>query len=148
MNANQMTITVAGLDAVLAQAAAAGYTPQECAAGEEAALRGWRVRHPEGRFDGAKRFHLEEHCPDCASIRAPSRSWPNTQNAHGRSARHVAHLYGVCSKRTGRIVWAAKIALRSGAQMSNHERIELHGKIAATLVPKSERRRARRTQNA
>lgn len=53
-----------------------------------------RRRHPAGTFDKAGRFTLSERC-ECCTVRRPSRRFPWSEMAHGRTATHVAHLYGV-----------------------------------------------------
>ena len=53
-----------------------------------------RVKHPEGTFDKAGRFYLEETYP-CCFVRSPSRAYPYSQMVHGRTAEHVAHVYGI-----------------------------------------------------
>jgi len=54
-----------------------------------------RIRNPDGRFDNAGRFFLDDTCTCCSGIRAPSRSYPYPQMVHGRSAVHVANSFGV-----------------------------------------------------
>jgi len=53
-----------------------------------------RSAHPAGHFDKAGRWYPDslETCPCCASIRTPSRAWPNSLNKHCRSIEHIANL--------------------------------------------------------
>lgn len=59
-----------------------------------------RRTHPAGTFDNGGRFYLadEEKCACCESIRNPSRAYPWSEMAHGRTLKHVAHLFGVDEK--------------------------------------------------
>lgn len=63
---------------------------------------------PKGKFDNAKRFYLAETFRCCASIRAPSKAFPYSQNKHARSLVHVAHEYGLegCVRELKKIVKA------------------------------------------
>ena len=56
-----------------------------------------RLSHPDGTFDKQGRFYLaaRERCPCCQRIRTPSARWPYSEMLHGRTAGHVAALYGV-----------------------------------------------------
>lgn len=54
-----------------------------------------RKTHPEGKFDNAGRFYLGSKCACCEGLRTPSRMYPLSEMAHGRTALHVAHLRGM-----------------------------------------------------
>lgn len=59
-----------------------------------------RKSHPKGRFSivkDSKVFYLSKHeiCECCKAVSKPSYEHPHTENIHGRSAKHVASLYGV-----------------------------------------------------
>lgn len=54
-----------------------------------------RDSHPEGTFDKQGRFHIDEGCSCCSSIRTPSRKFPYSHMTHGRSIEHCAVLMGV-----------------------------------------------------
>lgn len=54
-----------------------------------------RDEHPDGYFDTAGRFFLEKKCSCCMGIRSPSRSFPYSELVHARTAKHVAHSFGV-----------------------------------------------------
>lgn len=54
-----------------------------------------RTKHPEGKFDNAGRFYLRSKCSCCQGLRTPSRMYPMSEMAHGRTALHVAHVRGM-----------------------------------------------------
>lgn len=54
-----------------------------------------RVKNPAGNFDGQGRFYLDQKCSCCNDIRSPSRSYPFSEMAHGRTVKHVATAMGV-----------------------------------------------------
>ena len=54
-----------------------------------------RLTNPSGTFDRAGRFYLQQTAACCLGIRYLSRRWPYPQMMHGRSAGHIATLYGV-----------------------------------------------------
>ncbi len=56
-----------------------------------------RVVHPEGKFDGKKRFYptLDEKRTCCDSIRFPSAAYPFSWLVHCRTMIHVACLFDV-----------------------------------------------------
>lgn len=54
-----------------------------------------RNTHPDGKFDNAGRFYLRSKCSCCDGLRAPSRLYPMSEMAHGRTALHVAHARGM-----------------------------------------------------
>lgn len=57
-----------------------------------------RDDHPGGSFDNAGRFTLSPRLACCQGIRTPSRNFPYSQMAHGRSALHIAHVHGLASR--------------------------------------------------
>lgn len=59
-------------------------------------LRRDRVEHPAGHFDRQGRFYLAdaERGRCCTTVRSPSRAFPNSENAHGRTLQHAAGLFG------------------------------------------------------
>ena len=65
----------------------------------DAALEYKRLRdrdmNPHGKFDNGGRFYLSGKCSCCVGIRKPSREYPYSEMAHGRSAVHVANTGGV-----------------------------------------------------
>jgi hypothetical protein len=54
-----------------------------------------REQNPAGQFDNGGRFRLATPCDCCDSIRAPSRAYPYSMMVHGRTAHHIAHLFGI-----------------------------------------------------
>ena len=56
-----------------------------------------RKTHPVGCRDKSGRWHPDdsERQACCSFIRQPSRSWPNSLQAHCRTAEHVAEKHGV-----------------------------------------------------
>jgi hypothetical protein len=73
----------------------AGFSRNEVQAGVAQYERKERISHPVGEFDKAGRFHLAERCACCLGLRWPTRAYPFSEMAHGRTIRHVATLYGV-----------------------------------------------------
>ncbi|WP_210093726.1 hypothetical protein [Ruegeria sp. HKCCSP346] len=65
-----------------------------------------RLSHPNGEFDGGQRFYLasQERRACCEGIRRPSRSYPYSEMAHGRSLRHVAELFDIDERDVRRLV--------------------------------------------
>jgi hypothetical protein len=49
-----------------------------------------REENPEGSFDKAGRFYLENKFDCCDYIRTPSRRWPYSEMLHGRTLEHAA----------------------------------------------------------
>jgi len=49
-----------------------------------------REENPEGSFDKAGRFYLENKFDCCDYIRTPSRRWPYSEMIHGRTLQHAA----------------------------------------------------------
>jgi len=67
-------------------------------ASKEYLQRKARKSHPKGKFNQpAGTFFLsrDEICDCCIGIRKPSRNFPHSENIHGRTAKHVANLFGV-----------------------------------------------------
>lgn len=64
-----------------------------------------RASHPAGKFDKAGRFFLadSERSECCRSIRCPSRAWPYSEMVHGRTAEHVAEMFGVDAREIRRL---------------------------------------------
>lgn len=54
-----------------------------------------RIINPDGHFDSAGRFYIDEDCSCCKYIARPTRSYPYGQMIHGRSLVHVAHKFQV-----------------------------------------------------
>lgn len=57
-----------------------------------------RTSHPKGKFNKQEgTFYLSRHeiCDCCIGIKKPSRNFPHSENNHGRTAKHVANLFGV-----------------------------------------------------
>jgi cell division protein FtsI/penicillin-binding protein 2 len=54
-----------------------------------------RTINPDGHFDSAGRFYIDEGCSCCKYIARPTRSYPYGQMIHGRSLVHVAHKFQV-----------------------------------------------------
>jgi hypothetical protein len=71
--------------------------PQVIAAATEYRKRRDRQSHPDGRFDSAGRWYpsAPELKECCNSVREPSRGFPYSYMTHCRTAKHVAHLFGV-----------------------------------------------------
>lgn len=71
-------------------------TQLETAAREYIARRD-RTAHPDGKFDGAKRWYPSdaERCECCDSVRSPSRAYPFSYMVHCRTIGHIAALYNV-----------------------------------------------------
>lgn len=72
---------------------------------DEYIARQSRASHPAGTFDKAGRFFLadSERSECCRSIRCPSRAWPYSEMVHGRTAEHVAELFGVDAREIRRL---------------------------------------------
>jgi hypothetical protein len=67
-------------------------------ASREYLLRKARRSHPKGKFNhtsGTFFLSKDEICECCTGIRKPSRNFPHSENNHGRTAKHVASLFGV-----------------------------------------------------
>ena len=58
-----------------------------------------RKSHPSGNFDDGGRFYLsdEERHDCCSGIRTPSRRFPYSEMVHGRTMKHVASIFNVCT---------------------------------------------------
>ena len=72
--------------------------------------RKYRILHPDGDFDAGGRFYLsdEERRTCCDGIRAPSRAYPWSEMAHGRTLRHVAMLHDVDERELRRLCRSAE----------------------------------------
>ena len=57
-----------------------------------------RKTHPAGNFDNAGRFYLAPSLSCCSGIRTPSRAYPYSEMAHGRTIVHVANEFGYAPK--------------------------------------------------
>ena len=68
---------------------------------ECAALRDRRL-HPDGEFDKAGRWYPSdaEKCPQCDSMRSPSRAWPYSYMVHCRTINHVCARYRLAELET------------------------------------------------
>ena len=53
-----------------------------------------RKIHPDGWFDGGKRWYPDHSLACCESIRTPSRAYPYSLLTHNRSLGHVARETG------------------------------------------------------
>ena len=117
-------------DLVASLSAERGYSQVALEAALEAIARQSRHRHPAGKFGSAGRFYLSETCTCCENIREPSRQFPSSQNDHGRTSEHVAHLFGVPPLHVKRLVKALKCVTPCE---SAHERMRQATEIGKIL---------------
>lgn len=115
-------------------AKANGYAPDAVTAALEAFKRKQNMSHPKGTFDKGGRFHFDEECPLCSSIRQPSRSYPFSHMQHGRTVAHIAALFAANPLHVKRVVKAFEIATCQ-APKSAHQRLSLVATISKILKP-------------
>jgi hypothetical protein len=67
-----------------------------------------RITNPNGYFDSGGRWYPADDntCPDCASVRSPSKRWPYSYLKHCRTANHVASVVGVDATNVKRVAKA------------------------------------------
>lgn len=62
----------------------------------ESIFQAWQERseHPDGKFDGKKRWYPsdKEHCDCCDYIRSPSTAYPFSYMVHCRTKKHIQNL--------------------------------------------------------
>ena len=121
-------------DIIATVAAERGYSPYELEAALEAYRRKQRLSHPEGRFDTAGAFHLEELCTCCAGLQRSSAKRPYSEMHHARSLTHVAHLYDVSVLHLRRLVRAFERAQRLPLT-SRQDRRQLKALLNTILQP-------------
>ena len=92
-----------------------------------------RTWHPEGEFDDAKRFYLDAKaagCPCCQQINEPTRRFPNSENAHGRTAEHVACERGVDVLAVRRLRKAIKVLVET-THLDKHDIASVHRRCSS-----------------
>ncbi|GAA6202833.1 hypothetical protein [Aquicoccus sp. SU-CL01552] len=91
---------------------------------------------PAGRFGRAGRFYCAEHCACCDAIREPSRAYPRSELARGRSIAHVARLHQLLQLHVRRRVKALDVVRsRSSECASNHTAVRVLAEVTPILKP-------------
>lgn len=88
-------------------------------AGAEYFLRKHRYSNPSGQFDSAGRFYISEQLQ--SSVREPSRNFPYSQMAAGRTLKHCVHLLAASDSRAAR---------RAAKALEEIQENEIGGKIS------------------
>jgi hypothetical protein len=68
--------------------------------------------YPSGKTDSGQRWYPSEaeQCPDCASVRSPSRAYPWSYWKHCRTYKHVCARHGVSVSEAKQLAaWIAQI---------------------------------------
>ncbi len=111
-----------------------GYSAAMVEAADIAYRRARRQARVPGTFDSAGRFYLSHRCACCEAIRDPSRSHPESELRHGRSAEHVASEFGQPALAVKRLLTLFK-AYRNAVVTAMQDEPDLATRMKTELAP-------------
>ena len=90
--------------------------------------------NPDGKSDNAGRFYLQTSCPHCATIRSPSRAFPYSALVHGRTYKHVYHVFPLVEKLSeSEFIKLAKVAEKFAIETNQNWMASYKGALLRAL---------------